>query len=125
MPRQLLPVPAHFTGRDADLTALEELRAAHRGTSPLLVVVTGQAGVGKTALVSRWLGDLAPSFPDGQVYADLRGHSPGGPAGPGEILEQFIRAFGVAQVPPSPRSGRRSGARSPTADASPSCWTTR
>src|SRR5690349_17439181 len=69
-PRQLLPVPAHFTNRRSDLDALDELRA--HGSR--LIVVSGRAGIGKTTLVSKWLRSLAPDFPDGQLYADLRGH---------------------------------------------------
>ncbi|MFE3249367.1 tetratricopeptide repeat protein [Streptomyces sp. NPDC059209] len=101
VPRQLIPGPAHFTGRSPDLAALEALRAAHQGTSPLTVVVTGTAGVGKTALTSRWLHGLSADYPDGQLYADLRGHSKDGPVRPGAVLGQFLRAFGLNQVPVS------------------------
>ncbi|CAM5339763.1 tetratricopeptide repeat protein [Streptomyces abikoensis] len=98
-PRQLLPVPAHFTDRADDLHALDALRAGSRGHAPQLVVVSGPAGVGKTALVSRWLRTTAPDFPDGQLYADLRGHAPGGPALPAEALAGFLRALGAPSVP--------------------------
>ncbi|MFE0045548.1 tetratricopeptide repeat protein [Streptomyces albireticuli] len=102
VPRQLLPVPAHFTGRARDLRALDALRAARAGGSaPQVAVVSGPAGVGKTALVSRWLSALAPEFPDGQLYADLRGHTPAGPAGPTEALAGFLRALGAASIPGS------------------------
>ncbi|MEU1669681.1 tetratricopeptide repeat protein [Streptomyces sparsogenes] len=100
VPRQLLPVSSHFTDRKRDLAALDELAAA----APL-IVVSGPAGVGKTALVSRWLRGTAGGegggdrFPDGHLYADLRGHSPDGPAPPTEVLGQFLRALGVGQVP--------------------------
>ncbi|WP_330172472.1 tetratricopeptide repeat protein [Streptomyces sp. NBC_01498] len=99
VPRQLIPGPAHFTNRLSDLGALESLRSAHPGASALTVVVTGAAGVGKTALVSRWLHGLTADYPDGQLYADLRGHSKDGPVGPGAVLGQFLRAFGLDQVP--------------------------
>ncbi|OKI10256.1 hypothetical protein A6A06_02340 [Streptomyces sp. CB02923] len=99
VPRQLLGTPPHFTDRTADLAALDALRAGHLPAGPLLIAVTGPAGVGKTTLVSRWLRGLSEHYPDGQLYADLGGHAPGGPVRPGEVLGQFIRAFGVAQVP--------------------------
>jgi tetratricopeptide (TPR) repeat protein len=95
-PRQLLPPPHHFTGRDADLRALDALRAAQPRA---LIVVSGAAGVGKTALVSRWLGGLCADHPAGQLYADLKGHADEEPADPGAVLGQFLRAFGVDQVP--------------------------
>ncbi|MFD7662223.1 ATP-binding protein [Streptomyces sp. NPDC059788] len=99
VPRQLLGTPPHFTDRTADLQALDALRAGHLPAGPLLIAVTGPAGVGKTTLVSRWLWGLGEHYPDGQLYADLGGHAPGGPVRPGEILGQFLRALGVAQVP--------------------------
>ncbi|MFJ8079491.1 ATP-binding protein [Streptomyces sp. NPDC096205] len=95
-PRQLLPVPAHFTDRVNELAALDHMLAAQE---PPLVVVTGPAGIGKTTLVSRWLRGHASAFPDGQLYADLRGHAADGPAPPGEILGRFLRAFGARAVP--------------------------
>ncbi|MGK5546642.1 tetratricopeptide repeat protein [Streptomyces sp. URMC 127] len=99
-PRQLLPVPAHFTDRADDLNALDALRTSPHGRhAPQLVVVSGPAGVGKTALVSRWLRSAAPDFPDGQLYADLRGHAAGGPALPAEALAGFLRALGAPSVP--------------------------
>jgi tetratricopeptide (TPR) repeat protein len=98
VPRQLPPAPVHFTGRKADLAALDAARAARAGTS-VLVVVSGTPGVGKTALVSHWLRGLTSEYPAGQLYADLRGHSSEGPADPGAVLGQFLRAFGIDHAP--------------------------
>ncbi|MFJ3901054.1 ATP-binding protein [Streptomyces sp. NPDC090025] len=103
VPRQLLPLPEHFTGRSDALDALEALLPAPGSWSrPLFVVVSGPPGVGKSALVTHWLHGMADSFPDGQLYADLRGHLPdagAGPAAPSEILGRFLRAVGVTDVP--------------------------
>lgn len=96
VPRQLLSEPAHFTGREEDLAALDALRAAR---TRALIVVSGAAGVGKTALVSRWLNALSAEYPHGQLYADLQGHADEEPADPGAVLGQFLRAFGVDHVP--------------------------
>lgn len=103
-PRQLLPVTANFTGRSEDLAALDGLFAGDGPDGPprTLLVVSGQAGIGKTTLVSRWLRSLGSEFPDGQLYADLRGHSTRGPASPGEVLSQFLRALGAGAVPVDP-----------------------
>lgn len=99
VPRQLPPVPTHFTNREPDLTALSALRARAQP----LIVVSGQAGIGKTTLVSRWLHGLDGAFPDGQLYADLRGHSiTGRPAGQSEVLGRFLRALGARTVPADP-----------------------
>ncbi|WP_312024644.1 tetratricopeptide repeat protein [Streptomyces sp. WAC 06783] len=99
VPRQLLGTPPHFTDRTADLEALDTLRAGHLATGPLLIAVTGPAGVGKTTLVSHWLRGLTAHYPDGQLYADLGAHAPGGPVRPGEVLGAFLRALGAGQVP--------------------------
>ncbi|MER6364332.1 tetratricopeptide repeat protein [Kitasatospora sp. NPDC001527] len=95
-----------MVGRDADLEALDrELDDTPDGSADVTVVVTGPAGVGKTALAAQWLRRLAGRFPDGQLYADLRGHAPGGPADPAEALGGFLRAFGIAPVPRSLAEG--------------------
>lgn len=96
VPRQLVPAPARLVGREADLAAL----AASRVANPrALVVVSGAAGVGKTALVSAWLSALAADYPHGQLYTDLKGHADEEPADPGAVLGQFLRALGVDHVP--------------------------
>jgi tetratricopeptide (TPR) repeat protein len=102
VPRQLPPAPGRFVNRRADLAALDALlhRRERTGAAQTLIVVSGPAGIGKTALVSRWLGDRGPElFPDGLLYTDLRGHSEDGPVAPGEVLGQFLRALGAQSVP--------------------------
>ncbi|MEV6238339.1 tetratricopeptide repeat protein [Lentzea sp. NPDC051838] len=79
-PMQLPPVPHGFEG---------ELEL---GEEPISVV-TGPAGVGKTALVVRWAHRNAGRFPDGVLYLDLRAHHPE-PA-------SLLRALGV-QPPAAP-----------------------
>ncbi|MFJ6571125.1 tetratricopeptide repeat protein [Streptomyces sp. NPDC091292] len=100
-PRQLLPVPAHFTNRRTDLAALDRLfgEAATARPAQPLIVVSGPAGVGKTTLASKWLRGRGADFPDGHLYVDLRGHAPDGPADPGEALGQFLRGLGARTVP--------------------------
>ncbi|MYV52953.1 hypothetical protein GT042_10650 [Streptomyces sp. SID3212] len=118
-PRQFPPVRRQLVDRESDVRALDALRAQHPPHSHQLLVVSGFAGVGKTTLVSRWLRDQADSFPDGQLYADLGGHSTGEETGePGEsgqtggpvvrpvrpvrptaVLEGFLHALGAASVP--------------------------
>ncbi|MFJ9566600.1 NB-ARC domain-containing protein, partial [Streptomyces fuscichromogenes] len=100
-PHQLLPVPAHFTDRTAELAILDRLltRRSGAGSRRPLIVVNGPAGVGKTTLASRWLHQHGPAFPDGQLYADLRGHAADGPAVPGDVLSRFLRALGTWAVP--------------------------
>ncbi|MCX4818407.1 NB-ARC domain-containing protein [Streptomyces sp. NBC_01142] len=99
-PAQLPPPPAHFTGRDAQF---EELRAALTGEEgPAVVVVSGMAGVGKSALAAQVAHALREEFPDGQLYCNLHGATPGmPPLDPGHALCALLRDLGVdpRQVP--------------------------
>ncbi|MET8542044.1 tetratricopeptide repeat protein [Kitasatospora sp. NPDC004799] len=104
-PRQLPPCPRRLIGREADLAALDGSLAPDAEAADVTVVVTGPAGVGKTALAAQWLRGQADRFPDGQLYADLRGYAPGGPADPAEALGGFLRAFGISPVPGSLAEG--------------------
>ncbi|MDX6740583.1 ATP-binding protein [Actinocorallia sp. A-T 12471] len=103
VPAQLRARPPHFTNRRAELSALRRVSDAVRAEGrPGLVVLTGSGGVGKTSLGLSWLHQIREQFPDGQLYADLRGFSSGDPAQPSEPLEGFLRALGVGpeQIPP-------------------------
>ena len=90
----LLPrdVPG-FTGREEELARLAGLA---EGGSVVVTAIGGTAGVGKTALAVHAAHRLLPEFPDGHLYADLRGYTEGqDPAEPGEVLEVFLRRLGV------------------------------
>ncbi|HET9137886.1 ATP-binding protein [Actinophytocola sp.] len=92
VPRELpMPVPG-FTGRAAQLSHLDELLDTAR---TVVVVISGTAGVGKTALVVHWANRVADRFPDGCLYVDLRGFGPGEPVRPEDALTGFLRGLGV------------------------------
>ncbi|WP_412543311.1 BTAD domain-containing putative transcriptional regulator [Longispora sp. K20-0274] len=97
---QLPRPPAGFAGRGPELAALAG--AAEPGG---LTVVTGPAGVGKTALVLHWA-HRADAFPEGRLFADLRGFDPAGPADPGPVLYGFLLALGVPadRIPAEPQA---------------------
>ena len=71
----LLPrdVPG-FTGRKGELGHLTTLAAGGR---VVVAVIGGTAGVGKTALAVHAAHQLLARFPDGQLWADLRGYTEG------------------------------------------------
>lgn len=93
VPRQV-PAPVRFVNRDAELAILDRARAGH-GDRFGLVLITGPAGVGKSALAGQWVTRAQRSFPDGQLYAELGAYDPAGPPPPGEVLGGFLRALGV------------------------------
>ncbi|WP_405016126.1 tetratricopeptide repeat protein [Kitasatospora sp. NBC_00070] len=98
IPRQLPPVVRELTGRRGELAELDALLP---DGLPALVLVSGMAGVGKTALTTWWANQVRNHFPDGQLHLDLRGHGPGEPMTPGEALAQLLGALGVRpeQIP--------------------------
>ncbi|MFI6738596.1 AfsR/SARP family transcriptional regulator [Nonomuraea sp. NPDC050451] len=99
-----------FTGRAADVEFLRDHMTA--GTRhPAIVAITGAGGVGKSALAVHVAHRVAGHFPDGQLYADLRGATlDGEPPRPAEVLRRFLRSLGVAE-PAVPASAEEAGAR--------------
>lgn len=100
------PVPAQlpsdvrgFAGRGAELARLDALRTAaeaHPGAVPV-AVISGLAGVGKTALAVHWAHRVVEHFPDGQLYANLEGYSHSGVVRSAEqVVRGFLAALGVS-----------------------------
>jgi DNA-binding SARP family transcriptional activator/tetratricopeptide (TPR) repeat protein len=78
-PRELPPEAGHFLGRGRETD-----RARHVLTEPLLhsarprvVVLYGPGGAGKSALAVHIAHTVAGTLPDGQLYVDLFGSTPG------------------------------------------------
>ncbi|MFC7988905.1 BTAD domain-containing putative transcriptional regulator [Streptomyces pilosus] len=105
-PAQLPPAPAHFTGRDAVRDELVRvLTRAPRPAGPPAVVVSGTAGVGKSALALQVAHTLAERFSDGQLYVNLHGATPGmTPLTPAQALTALLRDLGTdpCAVPEQP-----------------------
>ncbi|GIJ56463.1 tetratricopeptide repeat protein [Virgisporangium aurantiacum] len=89
VPEQLPPDLEIVTGRGEQLRWLDTLVC--RSTAPRVAVISGPAGIGKTALAVHWAHRVAAHFPDGQLHADLAG-----PVRPDEVLRAFLIALGVA-----------------------------
>ncbi|WP_207892651.1 NB-ARC domain-containing protein [Micromonospora sp. MW-13] len=99
VPRELPPDVLPFTGRGLLRGALDALLAeAANRAAMMTVLLTGAAGIGKTALAVHWAHRVAGCFPDGQLYVDLRGDGSGQPPSPTEVLAAFLNALGVAST---------------------------
>ena len=84
-----------FTGREAEAALVEELLR-----SAGAVVVDGMAGVGKTSLAVHVAHRLAPAYPDGGLYVDLHGFTPGQePLEPQAALGRLLGALDVTHPP--------------------------
>ncbi|WP_281288100.1 AfsR/SARP family transcriptional regulator [Streptomyces roseicoloratus] len=87
---RLLPRGARgFHGRAGELAGIDA--ATGEGA---VALVTGAAGVGKSALALHWAHRHQHRFPDGTLFADLRGFGED-PVQPDEVLREFLMALGV------------------------------
>jgi tetratricopeptide (TPR) repeat protein/DNA-binding XRE family transcriptional regulator len=119
-PAQLPMDVPDFVGREHELARLDALLAvaADRPTAVVVGVLSGTAGVGKTALAIHWAQRVRDAFPGGQLYVDLRGFDPGGtPVRPADAVRAFLDAFAVpAQRIPADPAGQVSLYRTVVAD---------
>ncbi|MEU6296344.1 AfsR/SARP family transcriptional regulator [Streptomyces erythrochromogenes] len=93
-PAQLPPDAADFTGRTAPVRVLGEALGTPSAQALVIATVVGMGGVGKTALALHVAHRVRESYPDGQLYVDLRGSDPV-PADPEAVLSSFLVALGV------------------------------
>jgi DNA-binding SARP family transcriptional activator len=94
-PNTLPPEPQDFVGRTAEV---ERLTAGCQGNAPLLEVVTGMGGVGKSALAIHVAYHMTGRYPDAQLFVPFSGDGRGGAAG---VLHRLLRMLGVpaARIP--------------------------
>ncbi|ROP37179.1 ATP-binding protein [Saccharothrix texasensis] len=90
---------ASFTGRHVEFERVlsDAFGSAAPGKVVKIIVIDGMAGVGKTAFAVHVAHQLAPRFPDGQIFLRLYGHTPGHqPADPSDALYTLLITMGVA-----------------------------
>ncbi|MGZ3144803.1 BTAD domain-containing putative transcriptional regulator [Lentzea chajnantorensis] len=92
VPRQLPLAPRHFVGRARELDALTDA-GEH---TVLISAIRGAGGIGKTWLALHWAHRHAESYPDGQLYVNLRGFDPTTePVDPAMVLRRFLTSLGM------------------------------
>ncbi|GLY00168.1 MULTISPECIES: helix-turn-helix domain-containing protein [Actinoplanes] len=85
-----------FVGRAGELAAAARHADQDRADAPApVVVVHGQAGLGKTAFAVRLADELRDRCPDGRFYLDLRGTGDD-PVPAGEALTRLLRALEIS-----------------------------
>ncbi|RSO21015.1 hypothetical protein DMH15_35520 [Streptomyces sp. WAC 06725] len=114
VPCTLPPVTRHFIDREAVLAEVVRLldqalpadgaESMGDGGAPLVVILWGPGGVGKTATALRLAAALRGRFEEGQLYANLRGAAAATAVTPSDVLLRFLRDLGVhpAYVPTEP-----------------------
>ncbi|MEV6170825.1 BTAD domain-containing putative transcriptional regulator [Streptomyces sp. NPDC051954] len=94
-PAQLPADLPTFTGREDELKQVRTL-GPDTTTSSTVTVISGMAGIGKTALAVHWAHRIAGHYPDGQLYVNLRGFDPtGAVVSSSEAIRAFLDALGV------------------------------
>ncbi|MFI7032382.1 BTAD domain-containing putative transcriptional regulator [Microbispora rosea] len=96
-PRQLPRAASVLVGRAEELVRLRSLLSPWDGGPPQAVVaITGAPGAGKSALAVRAAHASSSAFPDGQLYVNLQGATPGGERlKPIDVLGRLLRALGL------------------------------
>jgi DNA-binding SARP family transcriptional activator len=93
VPRQLPAEVIGFAGRADEIGRLHALLDEHEAETDrsTILVMTGMAGVGKTALAGYW----SRRFPDGQLWVDLRGYHHRAAVTAEQALAYILRAFDI------------------------------
>ncbi|GHE47652.1 SARP family transcriptional regulator [Streptomyces capitiformicae] len=92
---QLPAAPAGFVGRAEHIAEIRSALEPDRSHTAL-AVISGMPGVGKTGLALHIAEQLKHAFPDGQLYLNLHGATPGvAPLAPSDALAALLHGLGV------------------------------
>lgn len=110
IPRELPRLAGDFVGRSRELAVLRglldpethssadtaETGTPGRGQAVVITALDGMAGIGKSALAIQAAHRLADRFPDGQLYVNLQGATPGlKPHASLDVLGRLLRSLGL------------------------------
>jgi tetratricopeptide (TPR) repeat protein/CRP-like cAMP-binding protein len=96
-PSTLPPGAAVFVGRERELDRILNAAPPAPGPRPLVCLVTGRSGSGKTELAVQVAHRLAPRYPGGQFFVGYRSHAESaGRLAPEDALAAVLAAVGAA-----------------------------
>lgn len=97
-PAQLPMVLGGLVARPDAQRALDRIAEEQRaGGMVVVTAIGGMGGIAKTALAVAWAHELAPRFPDGQLYLNLRGFDPHTESlTPGEAITSLLTSLDAA-----------------------------
>lgn len=93
--RSLPRTVGDFTGRGPTVKRLVEQIRDGDPSAPVIRLIDGMAGSGKTTLVLHVADTVADRYPDAQLFIDLHGHSERPPVEPAAALVSLLRQLGV------------------------------
>ncbi|MCE7006234.1 NB-ARC domain-containing protein [Kibdelosporangium philippinense] len=101
-----------FFGRESLVRELDRVTTASDGVpTPTIVVLSGDPGVGKTALAVRWAHLAADRYPGGRLYRDLNGFGEGHPVHESEVVDEFLATLGLSAEAMASPMGRKAKLR--------------
>ncbi|MFG2134145.1 tetratricopeptide repeat protein [Streptomyces sp. NPDC048751] len=102
-PCTLPPGAAVFAGRDRELRQLLGAQPRTSGSRPLVCIITGRSGSGKTELAVQAAHLLAERYPAGQLFVSYRRHAaPDEGLDPQDVLATLLLAVDAPQIPTRP-----------------------
>ncbi|MFE9697900.1 ATP-binding protein [Streptomyces sp. NPDC006270] len=102
------PTTSEFVGREGESSTLAQMLSDQGGTGSPVVVISGLAGIGKTAL-SRYAANFMiqkHKFPGGAFFVDFRGYDQDAHLAvqPEQVYAPALRALGVESIDPAPEN---------------------
>jgi DNA-binding SARP family transcriptional activator/tetratricopeptide (TPR) repeat protein len=92
-PNTLPPGTDDFVGRTAEI---QMLTAGEGAETPVLRIIDGMPGIGKTALAVQAARNLTGRYPDAQLYLNIHAHDPAHePLTPAEALDRLLQMLAV------------------------------
>ncbi|MFC3992206.1 AfsR/SARP family transcriptional regulator [Actinoplanes siamensis] len=93
-----------FTGRREQIDRLLDEITVAADAGPVVAVIDGMAGSGKTTLALHVAGLIGERYPDAHLFIDLQGHSEQAPVEPAAALLVLLRQLGrtAGEIPADP-----------------------